>query len=47
MPLLKRPALVLDRRSETAMGWWEGSTVYYFQLVFEESEYLWRGAERG
>ena len=46
LPLLKRPAIVLDRRSETAMGFWAGTTVYYFDLEFVDGsggEFRWPG----
>ncbi len=34
--LLRRPALILDRRSDTALeGWW-GYTVYFFELEFAD-----------
>jgi len=45
-PLLKRPALVTDRRSETALGYWNGQTTYYFALSFadgSEGEFRWPG----
>jgi hypothetical protein len=45
-PLLKRPAIVTDRRSETAMGYWNGQTTYYFDLAFadgSEGEFRWPG----
>ena len=45
-PLLKRPAIVIDRRSETAMGYWNGQTTYYFDLAFadgSEGEFRWPG----
>jgi hypothetical protein len=35
-PLLKRPALILDRRSETRIRGWSGDTTYYFKLEFED-----------
>ncbi|MEZ6018244.1 MAG: hypothetical protein R3F49_24310 [Planctomycetota bacterium] len=35
-PLLKRPALILDRRSETEIRGWSGSTTYFFKLEFED-----------
>jgi hypothetical protein len=35
-PVLKRPALVTDRRSETELGFWVGKTVYYFALEFAD-----------
>lgn len=34
MPLLKRPAIVTSRRSETVMQ--DGRTIYYFTLQFED-----------
>ena len=46
LPLLVRPAIVLDRRSETAMGWWIGRTVYYFEMEFadgSDGEFRWPG----
>ena len=36
LKLLKRPALILDRRSETTLRGWGGSTRYFFQLEFED-----------
>ncbi|MBI1381201.1 MAG: hypothetical protein GC161_08940 [Planctomycetaceae bacterium] len=36
LPLLKRAALVSDRRSETNLRWMSGSTNYYFQLELED-----------
>lgn len=35
-PLLKRPALILDRRSETRIRGWSGDTTYFFKLEFED-----------
>lgn len=35
-PLLKRPALILDRRSETRIRGWSGETTYYFKLELED-----------
>lgn len=35
-PLERRVALVADRRSETALGWVEGRTTYFFQLEFDD-----------
>ena len=46
MPLLRRPALVVDRRSVTAEKGGIGSTVYYFTLHFDdasEGEFIWPG----
>lgn len=34
--LLKRPALILDRRSETRIRGWTGDTTYFFKLEFED-----------
>ncbi|MCZ6597199.1 MAG: hypothetical protein O7B99_06160 [Planctomycetota bacterium] len=45
-PLLRRPALVLDRRSETSLGWWTGKTIYFFTLLLQdgaEGEFRWPG----
>jgi len=48
-PLVRRTALILDRRSDTALeGWW-GNTTYYFKLEFPdgttgEFAYVGRGA---
>jgi len=48
-PLVRRAALILDRRSNTALeGWW-GHTTYYFSLEFPdgttaEYAYIGRGA---
>lgn len=36
LPLLKRPVVVNDRRSETAMGVFSGKTVYFFDLEFAD-----------
>lgn len=33
-PLMRRPALILDRRSETRIRGWSGDTIYYFKLEF-------------
>ena len=38
VPLLKRPALVSSRRSETHIGGGSTMTTYYFQLEFADSE---------
>ena len=35
-PVLKRPALILDRRSETAIRGWTGDTTYFFRIEFED-----------
>ncbi len=35
-PLLKRAALILDRRSETRIRGWSGATTYFFKLEFED-----------
>jgi hypothetical protein len=50
LPLLRRPGLILDRRSETRIGLWTGSTTYFFQIEFEdgvvgEFAYPGRGAQ--
>jgi hypothetical protein len=45
-PLLARPALVLDRRSETEIGTWSGRTTYFFALELaggSEGEFRWPG----
>ena len=49
LPLLKRAGLILDRRSETLLRGWTGSTMYYFKIEFEdgvvgEFAYAGRGA---
>ena len=36
-PLLKRAAVVLDRRSETEMSGGEGRTTYYFVMEFADT----------
>lgn len=36
LPMLMRPALILDRRSDTQIKGWGGFTVYYFELEFED-----------
>lgn len=48
-PVLKRPGLITDRRSDTRISGWSGSTCYYFQIEFEggvvgEFAYAGRGA---
>ena len=46
LPLLVRPAIVLDRRSETEMGFWNGDTTYYFTMEFgdgSDGEFRWPG----
>jgi len=35
-PLLKRAALIVDRRSETEISGWTGRTTYYFTVEFED-----------
>lgn len=35
-PLLKRAALIVDRRSETEISGWSGRTTYYFKIEFED-----------
>ncbi len=35
-PLLKRAALIVDRRSETEISGWSGRTTYYFTVEFED-----------
>ena len=35
-PLLKRAALIVDRRSETQISGWSGRTTYYFTVEFED-----------
>jgi hypothetical protein len=50
LPLLKRPGLVVDRRSDTRIKGWGGSTTYYFEIEFEdgtraEFRYPGRGAQ--
>lgn len=34
-PLLRRPGLILDRRSETEIGTWTGRTTYFFTIELE------------
>lgn len=34
-PLLKRPGILLDRRSDTTLRGWGGTTTYYFTIEFE------------
>ncbi|MEM6863452.1 MAG: hypothetical protein AAF627_22155 [Myxococcota bacterium] len=36
LPLLKRPGVIVDRRSETRIRGWDGDTTYYFKVEFEE-----------
>ncbi len=35
-PMLVRPAIILDRRSETEIRGWSGFTTYFFKLEFED-----------
>lgn len=35
-PLLTRPGLIVDRRSETRIRGWNGDTTYYFRIEFED-----------
>ncbi|MDG1983562.1 MAG: hypothetical protein P8M11_03260, partial [Planctomycetota bacterium] len=35
-PLLKRAALIVDRRSETDISGWSGRTTYFFKVEFED-----------
>ena len=35
-PLLKRPGLIVDRRSDTSIRGWNGFTTYYFTIEFED-----------
>lgn len=36
LPMLKRPGLILDRRSDTEIQGWGGFTTYYFEIEFED-----------
>lgn len=36
LPLLKRPGIILDRRSDTEIRGWGGFTTYYFEIEFED-----------
>ncbi len=36
LPLLRRPSMILNRRSETEIRGWNGETTYYFELEFED-----------
>lgn len=45
-PLVRSPALVADRRSETTSTWWSGRTIYFFKLELEDgtsSEFRYPG----
>ena len=35
-PRLTRPGLIVDRRSDTQVRGWDGSTTYYFKIEFED-----------
>ena len=35
-PIAKRPGMIVDRRSETEVAGWNGSTCYYFTIEFED-----------
>ena len=48
-PLLRRPGIILDRRSETSLRGWSGGTTYFFTIELEggvqgEFAYPGRGA---
>ena len=46
LPLLKRAALITDRRSDTKIQGWGGATTYYFAIEFEdgvEGEFAYPG----
>ena len=52
MPVLKRAALITDRRSDTSISGWGGSTRYYFKIEFAdgneaEFEMSGRGVNEG
>lgn len=36
LPVLKRPALITDRRSDTTLRGWGGETKYHFTIEFED-----------
>jgi hypothetical protein len=36
LPLLKRPGMITDRRSDTRLRGWTGSTTYHFTVEFDE-----------
>lgn len=36
LPLLKRPGMITDRRSDTRLRGWSGSTTYHFTIEFPE-----------
>ncbi len=45
-PVTKRPGMIVDRRSETKVEGWNGSTNYYFTIEFEDGavgEYSYPG----
>ncbi len=45
-PITKRPGMIVDRRSETKVEGWYGSTDYYFTIEFEDGaigEYSFSG----
>jgi hypothetical protein len=35
-PIAKRPGMIVDRRSETVVNGWNGSTSYFFTVEFED-----------
>lgn len=35
-PLMKRPGLIVDRRSDTRIRGWDGDTIYYFKIELED-----------
>ena len=50
LPILKRPGVVLERRSETEIEGWGGSTVYFFKIEFEDgvvAEFAYPGTGSG
>lgn len=36
LPILRRPALIVDRRSDTTIRGWGGETQYFFEIEFED-----------
>jgi hypothetical protein len=45
-PIAKRPGMIVDRRSETEVRGWNGSTSYFFTIEFEDGavgEYSFSG----
>lgn len=46
LPTMARAAVIVDRRSQTEMGFWDGDTTYVFEIEFKDGvigEFRWPG----